>query len=309
MGTQNYRLLTYQDGAQAKAGILVNDRVYDCATLLGEQAGTDTSSVRGLLADWDKTHEALKSAAENIDPAQGTPLGDVQLCAPILYPGAIFCAGANYWDHFDEMADYMVSQGNPRPERVKSADPFFFLKTTEHSIVGPNADVPHPAKTKMLDWEAELALVVGREARDISADNVLDIIAGCTILNDLSARDYVIRHDSAFKFDWTPHKCFDGSAPMGPWITPLEFAGDPQNLSIKTWVGDELKQDSNAKLMIHSIAEQIVYLTRHITLRPGDIIATGTPAGVGYPQETFLSQGDQVRIEIENCGTLVTNIV
>jgi 2-keto-4-pentenoate hydratase/2-oxohepta-3-ene-1,7-dioic acid hydratase in catechol pathway len=309
MAQQEYRLLTYQDGAHAKAGILVNNRIYDCVALLEGNTEIDASSVRGILANWDTAHEQLKQAAGAVDPNDGMPLEDVQLCAPILYPGAIFCAGANYWDHFDEMADYMVSQGNPRPDRVKSADPFFFLKTTEHSIVGPNAKVAIPAKTKMLDWEAELALVVGREASNISTDNVLDIIAGCTILNDLSARDYVIRHDSAFKFDWTPHKCFDGSAPMGPWITPLEFVGDPQNLSIKTWVGDELKQDSNTKLMIHSIAEQIVYLTHHITLRPGDVIATGTPAGVGYPQETFLKPGDQVRIEIENCDALVTHIV
>jgi len=98
MGTQNYRLLTYQDGAQAKAGILVNDRVYDCAAVLGDDAGIDSSSVRGILANWDTAHKQLKLAAEKTDPAQGTPLDDVQLCAPILYPGAIFCAGANYWD-------------------------------------------------------------------------------------------------------------------------------------------------------------------------------------------------------------------
>lgn len=309
MENTGYRLLTFKDGTLAKAGILVNGRVYGCEEIAEGDTKLDMSSVRGILADWDAAHVLLKLAAETAVPSLGVPLEDVQLCAPILYPGAIFCAGANYWDHFDEMADYMVSKGNPRPERVKSNDPFFFLKTVEHSVVPPDANVARPAKTKMLDWEAELALVVGREASNISTDNVLDVIAGCTILNDLSARDYVIRPDSAFKFDWTPHKCFDGSAPMGPWITPLEFVGDPQNLWIKTWIGEELKQDSNTGLMIHSIAEQIVYLTHHITLRPGDVIATGTPAGVGYPQEQFLNPGDQVRIEIENCGALVTKIV
>ncbi len=297
------------DGPQAKAGILVNDRVYDCTGLSWGDAQIDLTSVRSILSSWDSAHAQFKQAAETADADLGVPLENVQLGAPILYPGAIFCAGANYWDHFDEMADYMVAQGNPRPERVKSADPFFFIKTVEHSVVPPNAEVVRPAKTNMLDWEAELALIVGREASGISAENVLDIIAGCTILNDLSARDYVIRPNSAFKFDWVPHKCFDGSAPMGPWITPLEFVGDPQNLWIKTWVDDELKQDSNTNLMIHSIAEQIEYLTHRITLRPGDVIATGTPAGVGYPQEQFLNPGDQVRIEIQNCGVLVTNIV
>lgn len=307
--TQEYRLLTYNDGGAPKAGFLVGDRVYNVADTLGDVPGVDLTTVRGVLAKWDDMHGRLKAAAGSVDAAGGTALSDTKLEAPILYPGAIFCAGANYWDHWEEMADYMESKGNPRPEKKRAADPFFFLKTTEHSIVGPDAEVKVPEKTKMLDWEAELALVVGRKAHNIAKENVLDIIAGCTILNDLSARDYVIRDDSAFKFDWTPHKCFEGSAPMGPWITPLEFAGDPQELAIKTWAKGNLEQDSNANLMIHNIAEQIVYLTRHLTLQPGDIIATGTPAGVGYPQEKYLVPGDEVRIEIENCGELTTRFV
>ena len=117
------------------------------------------------------------------------------------------------------------------------------------------------------------------------------------------------REGSIFIYDWLGQKCFDDSAPMGPWFTPAAYVSDPNNLSIKLWVNGVLKQDSNTGRMVHSTAEQIAYLSRHVTLQPGDVIATGTPAGVGMPRGEFLKVGDEVKIEIEGLGTLTNRMV
>jgi 2-keto-4-pentenoate hydratase/2-oxohepta-3-ene-1,7-dioic acid hydratase in catechol pathway len=117
------------------------------------------------------------------------------------------------------------------------------------------------------------------------------------------------REESPFVFDWIGQKCFDDAAPMGPWLTPATYLSDPNNLAIKLWVNGVLKQDSNTSQMVHGIAEQIAYLSRHVTLWPGDVIATGTPAGVGMVRGEFLKIGDEVRIEIDGCGSLINRIV
>jgi 2-keto-4-pentenoate hydratase/2-oxohepta-3-ene-1,7-dioic acid hydratase in catechol pathway len=134
----------------------------------------------------------------------------------------------------------------------------------------------------------------------------MDYIAGLTILNDLSARDLMKRYDVPFLFDWIGQKCFEGAAPTGPWITPLENIDDPCNLDIKLWVNGRLFQDSNSNQMIFNHAELVAYLSQHITLYPGDIIATGTPAGVGHGQGEYLKPGDVVEVEIDGLGRLRT---
>jgi 2-keto-4-pentenoate hydratase/2-oxohepta-3-ene-1,7-dioic acid hydratase in catechol pathway len=137
----------------------------------------------------------------------------------------------------------------------------------------------------------------------------MEAVAGFVIVNDLSARDLMKRDGTPFIYDWIGQKCFEDAAPMGPYLTPAACIADPNNMSIKLWVNGELKQNSNTAQMVHSIAEQIAYLSRHITLNPGDVIATGSPAGVGMPRGEFLKVGDEVRIEIEGCGTLVNRMV
>ena len=297
-----YRLLTYRRNRKPTPGVLVDGRVYPAATLL-EDTGVDASSTLALLQSWPKAHRALVRAARNVTPAEGTPLGRARLLAPILYPQAIFCAGANYWDHLEEM-DGAVDRAS------RAQDPWFFVKTSAHSVVGAGAPVHVPAKTRQLDWEAELAVVIGRPARDVTAQRAATVIAGYTIINDLSARDLMRRTDRppAMTFDWIGQKCFDGSAPMGPWITPAAFIDDCHELAVRLWVNDALKQDSNTSQLIHNVYEQIEWLSRQITLLPGDVIATGTPAGVGMPRGEFLAPGDVVRIEIESCGELTTPI-
>jgi 2-keto-4-pentenoate hydratase/2-oxohepta-3-ene-1,7-dioic acid hydratase in catechol pathway len=305
-----YRLLTYR-AAKGKpaAGVLIGDRVYPAAELAG--ASVDASSVLSLLQSWDKVHPRLKKAAKKANPKRGIALAKAELLAPLLYPTALFCAGANYWDHLEEMARAGAAGPKltgPYVRPARPAEPWFFVKTSAHSVIGPGAPVHLPKFSKMVDWEVEIGVVIGRAMRNVSVERAMDAVAGYTIVNDLSARDFIKREGSPFVFDWVGQKCFDGSAPMGPYITPAEFVPPPENIPVKLWINGKIKQDSNSNLMVHSIREQIAYLSRHVTLRPGDVIATGTPAGVGFARKEFLKPGDEIKIEIAGCGTLVNRV-
>jgi 2-keto-4-pentenoate hydratase/2-oxohepta-3-ene-1,7-dioic acid hydratase in catechol pathway len=183
------------------------------------------------------------------------------------------------------------------------------MKTTAGSIIGHNTPVRLPKFSQQVDWEGEIGVVIGRQTRSIAEAEALDAVAGYVIVNDLSARDLMKREGTPFIFDWIGQKCFADAAPMGPWFTPAAYIKDPQNLAIKLWVNGVLKQNSNTSKMVHSIAEQVAYLSRHFTLQPGDVVATGSPAGVGLPRGDFLKIGDEIKIEIESCGTLVNRMV
>ena len=179
-------------------------------------------------------------------------------------------------------------------------------------MTGEGCCVVLPAYSKMVDWEAELAVVIGRPAKNVAIERALDHVAGYTIANDLSARDVMMREvkaTSPFRYDWVGQKCFDGACPIGPWIVPAAAIPDPQALGIKLWVNDVLKQDSHTSKMIFSVAEQIAHLSARITLNSGDIILTGTPAGVGMGRREFLQDGDVVKIWIENVGSLSNTCV
>jgi 2-keto-4-pentenoate hydratase/2-oxohepta-3-ene-1,7-dioic acid hydratase in catechol pathway len=303
-----YRLVSYADGAEPKAGVLVGDKVVPAASLL-PGVDLDSRSVLGLLRAWDAVHPRLHAAAHNLQPNDGIALAQVKLLAPILYPGALYCAGANYWDHLQEMAEIAKRTTGKAPSMVKGAEPYFFMKTTASSIIGTDTPARLPHFSSQIDWEAELGVVIGKAARNVPEAKAFDVVAGYTIVNDLSARDLMKREGTPFVMDWVGQKCFEDAAPMGPWFTPAAFIADPNNMPIKLWVNGVLKQNSNTGKMVHGIAEQIAYLSRHFTLQPGDVIATGTPAGVGMPRGEFLKAGDEVRIEIGGCGTLVNTMV
>jgi 2-keto-4-pentenoate hydratase/2-oxohepta-3-ene-1,7-dioic acid hydratase in catechol pathway len=236
-------------------------------------------------------------------------LTQAQLDAPILYPGALYCAGANYWDHLEEMAEIAKRVTGKAPAMTKAKDPYFFMKTTAGSIIGTGTPARLPPFSHQVDWEAELGVVIARQTRNISEQRALDAVAGYLIVNDLSARDLMKREGSPFGMDWVGQKCFEDAAPMGPWFTPAPYIPEPNNLAIKLWVNGVLKQNSNTGRLVHNIAEQIAYLSRHITLQPGDVIATGTPAGVGMPRNEFLKAGDEVRIAIDGCGELTNTMI
>jgi 2-keto-4-pentenoate hydratase/2-oxohepta-3-ene-1,7-dioic acid hydratase in catechol pathway len=300
-----YRLISYKRNGRAEAGILIDGLVYPPADLAEGLANPAT--VMGLLAEWDKAHAALQKVTPKAK--SGVPLADVDLLAPILYPGSLFCAGANYWDHLAEMAEVAKRTTGNAPSMTKGAEPWFFMKTTAGSIIGHNTPVRLPKFSQQVDWEGEIGVVIGRRTRSIAEAEALDAVAGYVIVNDLSARDLMKREGTPFIFDWIGQKCFADAAPMGPWFTPAAYIKDPQNLAIKLWVNGVLKQNSNTSKMVHSIAEQVAYLSRHFTLQPGDVVATGSPAGVGLPRGDFLKIGDEIKIEIESCGTLVNRMV
>jgi 2-keto-4-pentenoate hydratase/2-oxohepta-3-ene-1,7-dioic acid hydratase in catechol pathway len=303
-----YRLVSFRSGGgEPQAGVMVGGRIYPAASSLGGLNNAD--SVLGLLRQWDKAHALLAAAANKVDPKGGVAASDVTILAPILYPGALYCAGANYWDHLEEMAEIAKKVTGKAPSLQKAADPYFFMKNTAGAIIGPDTPARIPSFSKQVDWEAELGVVIGKECRNVSENKAFDVVAGYLIVNDLSARDLMKREGSPFGMDWVGQKCFEDAAPMGPWFTPAAYVKDPNNLAIKLWVNGALKQNSNTAKLVHGIAEQIVYLSRHFTLFPGDVIATGTPAGVGMPRGEFLKVGDEVKIEIEGCGTLVNRMI
>jgi len=299
----SYRLLSYVSKGQPRAGLLVNEAVYDLAAATRNAAW---SSVLAVLNDWPKAKAALAKAAK-ATRAKGLPLAKTKLLAPILYPGNIYCAGANYKDHVAEMDRAQGREPGPTM-KDRGEKPWHFVKTSKSSVVGPGAKVKLPAFSKAVDWEVELAAVIGKRTKDVSVDKALDCVAGYTIANDLSARDVMRREGnpptSPFHYDWVSQKCFDGACPLGPWIVPASEIKDPHNLGIKLWIGDELMQDSNTGQMIFDTAEQIAMLSSRVTLQPGDLVLTGTPAGVGMGRKRFLQPGERVRLWIEGIGEL-----
>lgn len=308
MAERGYRLVSYVEAGEPAAGVLIGEHIYKPEQLLGPVRLREPS-VLGMLRQWDEVHPALDKAAKSVNPADGKPLANVKLLAPILYPGAFFCAGANYWDHLEEMAEIAKRTTGKAPNMTKGAEPWFFMKTAASSIIGTETPIRMPSFSKQVDWEAEVGVVIGWKTRNIPEDRAMEAVAGFVIVNDLSARDLMKREGTPFIYDWIGQKCFEDSAPMGPWFTPAAYVDDPENMSIKLWVNGVLKQNSSTSRLVHNMAEQVAYLSRHVTLQPGDIIATGTPAGVGMPRGEFLKVGDEVKIEVGGCGTLINRMI
>jgi len=304
-----YKLATYQTKDGPRAGIVVGKEVFDAAKLTGKAA---YATVAGILADWKSAEGTLKKAAAGAakSRAKRQPLSKTKLLAPIPHPPTIFCAGANYADHAAAMAR---RQGHPEPPdpHEQGLKPWHFIKA-EGTITSPGATVKAAHYAKELDWEIELAGVIGRPAKDVPLDKALSYLAGYTVANDLSARDRGrrpgVEPTSFFKMDWTKHKSFDGSCPIGPWITPASDIADPQNLGMKLWVNGALRQDSSTNKMLFSLAEQIAQLSVNMTLHPGDLILTGTPAGTGGESGEFLKAGDVVKVWIEGIGEFENKI-
>ena len=209
------------------------------------------------------------------------PLADVRLLAPIL-PGKIICVGKNYADHAREM-------GGDVP-----ANPVIFLKPST-SVIGPNAAIKLPADSNRVDFEGELAAVIGMPARDVPAARANSILMGYTIANDVTARD-----QQEADGQWTRAKGHDTFCPLGPWI---ETALDPSDLAIRTTLDGELKQDSRTSSQIFNLGALIEWISRVMTLLPGDVILTGTPAGVGP-----MTAGQSVSVSVDRIGTLTNTV-
>jgi len=296
-----FKLVTYSADGKMRAGILVGDKVLDAAEAVASAGLAEPGTVLGLLRQWDKALPALEAAAGKA--SGGRALAGLRLEAPIQVPGAYFCAAANYYDHFKEM--------NPDREFKKEGkECYFFLKSGAHTTFGPQDPIRLPSSSKQVDWEIELGVVIGRPARNLTVANAMSCIAGYTICNDLSARDLGRRADwPQFASDWFGQKVFDKSMGLGPCILPAKFVTDPYKLPLKLWVNNDLMQNSVAGQMVFNIAEQIEYISRRLTLQPGDVIATGTPAGVGRPRGIFLKAGDTVKLEIGGIGAMEGKVV
>ena len=284
-----------------RAGIVAGDRLIDAAEASGNAAYATTL---GILTDWEAADKKLAALAADTN-TKSSVLDWSQLQAPVR-PAAIYCAGANYTDHVTEMNAAQGKGPEPDPHTL-GLKPWHFIKSA-HAIVGPGAAVKIPPESKKMDWEIELGAVIGKVAKNVSEADALKYVAGYTVTNDLSARDLGWRppvpNTSPFYSDWLAHKSFDGSAPIGPWIVPASDVGDPQNLGLRLSVNGVVKQDSNTSKMIYNLAEQIAQLSLRITLYPGDLIMTGTPAGVGAGRNEFLKAGDSLELWCEKVGTL-----
>jgi 2,4-didehydro-3-deoxy-L-rhamnonate hydrolase len=220
------------------------------------------------------------------------PLASVELTAPIPRPGKVICVGLNYRDHAEET-------GQAIPE-----EPVLFSKFA-NSVVGPGADVVVPSIVTQPDFEAELAVVIGRRASDVSISDAVDYVGGYTCANDVSARDLQF-HSS----QWLLGKAIDSFLPLGPWLVTPDEVGDPGNVAIGCSIEDDVVQDSSTDQMIFGVAELIAFISRTITLDPGDVIATGTPPGVGMAREPqrWLRDGERMTVEIEKIGALTNTV-
>jgi 2,4-didehydro-3-deoxy-L-rhamnonate hydrolase len=211
---------------------------------------------------------------------------------PIARPSKIICAGLNYRDHAEE-------QGLALPDR-----PLLFAKWP-NALIGPGEPIVLPRLSSEIDYEAELGVVIGRRVRGASVESALEAVAGFVCLNDVTARDLQFTDGQ-----WTRSKSFDTFCPVGPELVPAAAVSDPQSLGIRCLVNGEVLQDSSTASMVFSVAELIAFASEAIELEPGDLIATGTPAGVGYTREPprFLRPGDEVTIEIDGIGALTNPV-
>ncbi|HEU0290212.1 MAG TPA: fumarylacetoacetate hydrolase family protein [Burkholderiales bacterium] len=299
----DFKLLNYAGkNGEARPAILAGENaIIDLQDALPGKPWV--ASTLAVLGAWDEALPVLHALAGK-KPANARRLSEVKLMAPLIYPPAIYCAGANYMAHAKEMS--------PEGKGVDktTTQPYFFLKSGPHCVIGPGAGILLPKISKQVDWEGELAVVIGKRGRNIDKKDAMKHVAGYTIMNDLSARDLSRRPDwPRWGIDWFGHKNFDTAAPMGPWITPADAIADPYQCHLQLWVNQEKMQDTLVSDLIFDIAEMIDYLSRRFTLLPGDVISTGTPSGVGRPRGIFLKPGDKVRIEISGIGTLENPVV
>lgn len=291
------RLVTFENAGSTagsvRLGLVVGTEVIDLAAR-SKKAGHAAPYFSSMAAFLDAGDEAMSSArAIATDPGAGLPLEAVRLFPPVPRPGKIIAVGFNYQDHAAE-------QGIKPPEA-----PLIFAKFTT-SITGPYDPIVLPAGDPQVDYEAELGVVIGRRGKSIPEDRAYDYIAGYLALNDVSARKWQFGDKQ-----WVRGKSCDTFCPIGPWLVTRDEVPDPQGLPIACRVNGEVRQSANTRDLYFGIPTLLAYISASITLEPGDIIATGTPPGVGVFRKPpiYLQAGDVVEVEIESLGTLRNAVV
>lgn len=296
------KLVRYAWKGGVSYGALLEERIVclpKLARLMGKRL---PQTLEGFICGGERLLERaeklLEAAGSCMFEGCAVPLREASVLAPIPRPPKIICLGLNYRDHIEES---ITEHGVKIPD-----EPIIFLKP-HTTIIGPGEDIVKPGFVKKLDYEAELAIVIGKEAKNVPASSAAQYIFGYTIMNDVSARDIQFKD-----VQWTRGKSFDTFAPTGPCIVTEKQLSHVQDLRIRTWVNGELRQNSTTGRMVFNVYEVVHHLSRVMTLEPCDIIATGTPAGVGCalkPEPKFLQDGDVVRIEIEGIGVLENRVV
>lgn len=282
------RLARFELDGTTRLGAVVDDAVVDLSTAAPELPVEPLAFLAGGEAAWGR------AAGAAADPGSArVPLADVRLRAPIPRPGKLLAIGLNYQSHLDET-------GRERPEF-----PVFFTKQST-CVIGPGDPIHVPRASSMVDFEGELGVVIGRRCRHLTPETAMAAVAGYLVVHDVSVRDWQRRSPTMML-----GKSFDTHGPLGPWITSADEVPDPHDLRLRTWVDDDLMQDASTGEMLFSIVDQLVTLSTVMTLEPGDVIATGTPAGVGVARTppVFLAPGDVVRIEIEGLGVLENPVI
>ncbi|SFR68814.1 2-keto-4-pentenoate hydratase/2-oxohepta-3-ene-1,7-dioic acid hydratase (catechol pathway) [Agromyces sp. CF514] len=273
------------DGSAPRIGRVDGEVLVDVSDVPG--VGT---SLRAILPELDALAPAIQAAD---GPTRA--LADVELLPPIDDPQKYLGIGMNYREHAEEAR----AAGIPIP-----TSQLWFNKQVS-CLNGPFGDIVKPDVSDELDYEIELGVVIGRECRNVSVEDARSVIAGYLVVNDVSVRDWLQKRSPTF----TLGKSFDTHGPIGPWLTTDDEIVDPLDLRMTLTVNGEVRQDWRTDDMISDISEQIAYLTQVFTLKPGDILATGTPAGIGAPTRNFLKVGDVVRAEIEGLGAIENRVV
>jgi 2-keto-4-pentenoate hydratase/2-oxohepta-3-ene-1,7-dioic acid hydratase in catechol pathway len=310
-----FKLATFETHGSERVGMLIDGRLLDLEQANAHlQTNPDVSvlhiprDMKTLIEQSDTLNPRLFQIANHysrssMDVGFAYDPDAVSLKAPIKYPWNLLAAGGNYRAHAAEMG----STAEIDPDKD---NPFLFAKSPRSTIIDPGQPYVIPPGRERIDWEGEFAIVIGKKAKNLTLDNAVDHVFGFTIMYDVSDRAAQIPEGGRYARDWFSGKSMDNAAPMGPYVVPKEFLRNYGNLRITTQVHGELMQDSNTSYLIHGVEHLLLFVTSRMTLWPGDVIATGTPSGVGAGRKppVFLKAGDSVAIEIEGIGTLVTPI-
>jgi len=280
------KLVTFTHNLHTRVGAVVEGKVVD---------GKNNTKIPATMLEFlGAGGHALEAMQQQIDSGNDRiALDQVKLHAPVPRPGKYLGISLNYADHIAET-------GRDKPEY-----PSFFTKQST-CVIGHRDAIHRPKVSDKLDYEGELAFVIGTCCRHVPVDKAHQVIAGFTIANDVSVRDWQFRSPT-----FTLGKSFDTHGPLGPWLVTSDEISDPHNLNLKTWIDDELRQSSNTRQMIFNCYEMIAYLSQAMTLEPGDVITTGTPGGVGVKMTPrgYILPGQTARIEIEGIGALVNPVI
>jgi 2-keto-4-pentenoate hydratase/2-oxohepta-3-ene-1,7-dioic acid hydratase in catechol pathway len=299
VGVVNFALATLNTTSGERAALAIDGAYFR----LDRMSPGWSMSVRAILDEWQQAYPRLVAAAdqcvrEGSASAAFVSSMDAELLTPVKFPNKLICVGGVYRDHLLEF--------NLPAERWKNMP--IFLRAPTTSIVGPGRTLVIPATTNQFDWEIELAVIVGSRLKSADLDAAGAAIAGYSVGLDMTCRDLLDR-DSPTGVDLVRAKAQDGMAPVGPFIRPAAFVGDVCNLRLRLSVNDEIKQDGCTADMLYSVPEQLSTISQYITLEPGDIVFTGSPAGSGASIGQYLQPGDRIRAEIETVGCLDVEVV